>query len=78
MPSFHSLQCPVVGDVVQAVGSAPTGHHRREGEPLSPLHLHRVLHDGLQLVLQQARSGGPHCLGGREGGREGGITAGVH
>ena len=67
----HSLQCLVVSNVVQAVGPAPSGHHWREGEPLCPLHLHRVLHDGLQLVFCQTRCGGLHCLGGREGGREG-------
>ena len=67
----HSLQCLVVSNVVQAVGPAPSGHHWREGEPLYPLHLHRVFQDGLQLVFCQTRCGGLHCLGGREGGREG-------
>ena len=56
--SSYSLQCPVIGDAVQVVGSAATGHHRREGESLCPLHLHQVLHDGLQLVFLQARSRG--------------------
>ena len=60
------LECSVIGNIVQAVGSRTASYDRRVRHPLCTLHLHRVLKDRLQLLFIHTGSGCFHSLGIRD------------